>query len=144
MESSGLICNYGVNLMHPHLFKKKLKPIASLVNVQNYTNTLDVSFKWAPWRKHKHDINVFWDKFSFFEKKQTRSLICSKSYEMTNFLAILELCAFYLEYKKVKFMAINRKFDDEIVKPMLNILCKHSFCDFVKIQQKFPPFPCWK
>ena len=26
---------------------------------------------------------------------------------MNNFLAILELCAFYIEYKKVKFMAIN-------------------------------------
>ena len=26
---------------------------------------------------------------------------------MNNFLAILELCAFYIEYKKVKFTAIN-------------------------------------
>ena len=26
---------------------------------------------------------------------------------MNNFLAILELCAFYIEYKKLKFMAIN-------------------------------------
>ena len=26
---------------------------------------------------------------------------------MNNFLAMLELCAFYIEYKKVKFAAIN-------------------------------------
>ena len=26
---------------------------------------------------------------------------------MNNFLAILELCAFYIEYKKIKFTAIN-------------------------------------
>ena len=26
---------------------------------------------------------------------------------MNNFLAILELCAFYVEYKRVKFIAIN-------------------------------------
>ena len=26
---------------------------------------------------------------------------------MNNFLAILELCAFYIEYKRVKFTAIN-------------------------------------
>ena len=37
----------------------------------------------------------------------TRSLICSKICEMNNFLAIQELCAFYIEYKKVKFIAIN-------------------------------------
>ena len=38
---------------------------------------------------------------------QRQSLICSKNCEMNNFLAILELCAFYIEYKKVKFTAIN-------------------------------------
>ena len=26
---------------------------------------------------------------------------------MNNFLTILELCAFYIEYNKVKFMAVN-------------------------------------
>ena len=40
----------------------------------------------------------------FFEKKQMRNLICSKNCEMNDFLAILELCAFYIEFKKVKFM----------------------------------------
>ena len=39
--------------------------------------------------------------------KQRQFLICSKNCEMNNFLAILELCAFYIEYKKVKFTAIN-------------------------------------
>ena len=34
-------------------------------------------------------------------------LICSKKCEMNNFLAILELCVFYIEYKKVKFITIN-------------------------------------
>ena len=34
-------------------------------------------------------------------------MICLKKCEMNNFLAILELCAFYTEYKKVKFAAIN-------------------------------------
>ena len=51
-----------------------------------------------------------------------------KNCEMNNFSAMPELCAFYIEYKKVNFMAI-----------MLNILCKHSFCDFVKIPKKFLP-----
>ena len=49
---------------------------------------------------------------------------------MNNFLATLELCAFYIEYKKVKFTTINFG-----VEPILNILCKHRFCDFVKIPQ---------
>ena len=30
-----------------------------------------------------------------------------KNHAMNNFLAILELCAFYIKYKKVKFTAIN-------------------------------------
>ena len=34
-------------------------------------------------------------------------MICSKSCDIHNFLAILELCAFYAEYKNVKFTAIN-------------------------------------
>ena len=61
-----------------------------------------------PWRKHKHDINIFWGKKIFFEKKkQKQSLFCLKNCEMNNFLAILELCAFYIEYKKVNFTTIN-------------------------------------
>ena len=38
---------------------------------------------------------------------QRQSLICSKNCEMNNFLAILELCAFYIEYKNAKFTEIN-------------------------------------
>ena len=41
----------------------------------------------------------------------------------------------YIEYKIVKFKAINFS-----VKPVLNILCRHSFFDFVKVPQKFLPF----
>ena len=33
--------------------------------------------------------------------------MCSKNCEINNILAIMELCAFYNEYKKVKFTAIN-------------------------------------
>ena len=44
----------------------------------------------------------------FFEKDyQRQSLICLENCEMNNFLAILELCAFYIEYKKVEFTAVN-------------------------------------
>ena len=53
-----------------------------------------------------------------------------------NHLAILELCTFYIDYKNV-----NSKQLTLVVKSMLNILCRHSFCDFVKIPQKFLPLP---
>ena len=39
--------------------------------------------------------------------KQRQSLICSENYEMNDFLTILELCTFYIDYKNVKFKAIN-------------------------------------
>ena len=62
----------------------------------------------------RHGVNINMTKTSFEVKKfflkrnkQKQSLICLKNCEMNNFLAILELCAFYIEYKKVKFMAIN-------------------------------------
>ena len=34
-------------------------------------------------------------------------MICSENYEMNDFLTILELCTFYIDYKNVKFKAIN-------------------------------------
>ena len=62
----------------------------------------------------RHGVNINMTKTSFEVKKfflkrnkQKQSLICLKNCEMNNFLAILELCAFYIEYKKVKFTAIN-------------------------------------
>ena len=39
--------------------------------------------------------------------KQRQSLICLKSCEMNNFLAILEFYAYYTEYKNAKFTRIN-------------------------------------
>ena len=39
--------------------------------------------------------------------KQRQSLICLKSCEMNNFSAILDFCAFYIEYKDAKFTGIN-------------------------------------
>ena len=47
---------------------------------------------------------------------------------MNNYLAILEFCAFYIEYKNAKFTELTF-----VVEPMLNILCKHNFYNFVKI-----------
>ena len=43
--------------------------------------------------------------------KQRKSFIGLKNCEMTNFLVILELCAFYIEYIKVKFTAIHFAFE---------------------------------
>ena len=39
--------------------------------------------------------------------KQRQSLICLKNCKMNNFLALLELCVFYIQFKKVEFTAIN-------------------------------------
>ena len=45
---------------------------------------------------------------NFFEKKQTNvKFDLLKNFEINNFLAILEICAFYIGCKKVKFIAIN-------------------------------------
>ena len=44
--------------------------------INKYANTLAVLFKQAPWRKQKHDINIFYgDCFFgfFFENKQTKA-----------------------------------------------------------------------
>ena len=47
-------------------------------------------------------------KKSFLKRnKQSQSLICLKNCEINKFLAILELYALYIEYKKVKFTAMN-------------------------------------
>ena len=47
---------------------------------------------------------------------------------MNNFLAMLEFCAFYIEYKRQNSRELTFA-----VEAMLNILWKHSFFDFVKI-----------
>ena len=75
--------------------------------------------------------------FSFFEKKQKQSLICLKSCETNNFLAVLEFVHFASSIKTKNSWKLTFA-----VEPMLNILFKYSFCDFVKIPQKFLPFPC--
>ena len=46
-------------------------------------------------------------KFFLKRHKQRQSLIFLKNCEMSNFLLILELYAFYIEYKQVKSTAIN-------------------------------------
>ena len=53
---------------------------------------------------------------------------------MNNFLGIMELRTFYTYYKNEKLKAIN-------FSGQTNILCRHSFCDIVKITKKFLPFP---
>ena len=62
----------------------------------------------------RHGVNINMTKTSFEVKKfflkrnkQKQSLICLKNCEMNNFLAILEFCAFYIEYKNAKFTGIN-------------------------------------
>ena len=62
----------------------------------------------------RHGVNINMTKTSFEVKKfflkrnkQKQSLICLKNCEMNNFLAILEFCAFYIEYKNAQFTAIN-------------------------------------
>ena len=51
------------------------------------------------------ESNIFWVEKHFFEKKQTQvKFDLSKKFEMNNFLAILKSRAFYIEYKRVKFM----------------------------------------
>ena len=47
---------------------------------------------------------------------------------MNNFLAIIEFCAFYIKYKNPKFTGLT-----SLAEPMLNILWKNSFYNFVKI-----------
>ena len=62
----------------------------------------------------EHGVNINMTKKLFELKKiflkrnkQRQSLICLKNFELNNFLAILELFALYIEYKKVKFTSIN-------------------------------------
>ena len=44
-ESSGLICHYGVDLMHPHLSKKNPNQSCPNKVMNKYVNTLDALFK---------------------------------------------------------------------------------------------------
>ena len=95
----------------------------------------------------------FFEVKSFFLKinKQWQSLISSKNCEMNKFLAVLELCAFYIEYKKVKFTAINfrgqtnvkyfmqtqlLRFCKDSVLPLLNITTKSTH--FLPSKKKIP------
>ena len=60
-------------------------------------------------KEHSVNINITLIVFevkNFFEKKQRESLIYSERYEMNIFVA-MELCAFYIEYKNIKFTPIN-------------------------------------
>ena len=63
---------------------------------------------------------------------------------MTNFLAILESCAFYIEYKKVKFMAINfrgrtnaKYFMQTQILRFSKDIAKVSFLPLLKITTEF-------
>ena len=61
-------------------------------------------------------------KFFLKRNKQKQSLICLKNCEMNNFLAILELCAFYIEYKNAKFTELTF-----LIEPVLNIFLQTAF-----------------
>ena len=63
-----------------------------------------------------------------------------KNCEMNNFLAMPELCAFYIEYKKVNFMAINFC-DGTNVKYFMQTLIyanRKYFLRFCKDTEKLP------
>ena len=94
----------------------------------------------------RHDVNInmtwtFFDVNNFFLKKskQRQSLICLKNCEMKNFLAILELCTFYIEYKKVEFTAINLR-GRSIVKYFMQT----QLLRFYKDTAKASPLPLLK
>ena len=62
---------------------------------------------------------------------------------MTNFLAILELSAFYIEYKKVKFMAINFRGPTNVkyfMQTQLSQFAKVSSFPLIKITTKSTHF----
>ena len=59
MESSGLTCQCGVDLLHPHLFKKNPNQLYPKKMVNKHANALLVSFNKAPLRNHKHNVNIF-------------------------------------------------------------------------------------
>ena len=63
-------------------------------------------------------------------------MICSRNCAVNDLLAIPELCTYYIEYKNIKFKAINFSGQTNF-KYFMQI----SFCDFVKIWQKFLPLP---
>ena len=86
-------------------FKKNPNQSCPKKMINKYTNWLDVPFKQMPWRKHKHDINIFWGKNVFLKRNKQISLFKKLWNEL--FLATLEFCPLYIEHKKVKFMAIH-------------------------------------
>ena len=56
---------------------------------------------------------------------------------MNNFLAILELCAFYIYYKKVKFTGINFRGETNV-----KYFMQAQLLRFCKDTAKVFPFPC--
>ena len=69
--------------------------------------------------------------------KQKQSLTFLKNCEMNNFLAILELCAFYIYYKKVKFTGINFRGETNV-----KYFMQAQLLRFCKDTAKVFPFPC--
>ena len=62
--------------MHLHLFKKNPNQSLSKKMIKKYVNMLDVVFKQGPWRKKKHDINIFFF-FNFFWKETNKGKVWS-------------------------------------------------------------------
>ena len=57
MGSSGLICHYRVDLMHPHFFKKNPNQSCPKKKINKYANTLDALFKYM-FKRHSGNINM--------------------------------------------------------------------------------------
>ena len=106
--------------------------------VNKHANTVDVSFKYESWRKDKHDINIFLGKKIFFWIEANKG----KNWSVQG---IVKLITFWQYWTYVHFTlrikTQNSRQLTFVVKSMLNILCRHSFCDFAKIPQKFLPLP---
>ena len=74
----------------------------------------------------RHDVNknmteTFFEVKIFFEKKQTKAKF-DLFKKLWNFLAILELCAFYIEYKNAKFTELTF-----LIEPVLNNFLQTAF-----------------
>ena len=77
-----------------------------------------------------------------------QSLVCLKIIELSNFLAILELCAFYVEHEKVKFLATKFRGSTNVkcfMQTQLLRFCKDtakdSFLPLLKVTTKSTFFP---
>ena len=93
-------------------------PINKMIGSQGHLTVWRVP--WVLCEQAKSSLLKFFSKWIIFQIRHFKKLI-----------------AVYIDYKKVKLTTINFHGRTNV-----NILCKHSLCDFVKIPQMFLAFPC--